>query len=90
MGLGLLKLVATGDENQILNSEPEITYFKKVIENINYFKSDNIPQYFKSTPTFGRRVTLNLSKIGDLVNNISLYIELQDIPLLIIVIYQVE
>ena len=80
MGLGLLKLVATGDENQILNSEPEITYFKKVIENINYFKSDNIPQYFKSTPTFGRRVTLNLSKIGDLVNNISLYIELQDIP----------
>ena len=80
MGLGLLKLVAIGDENEILNNNPEITFFKKKIENINYFKTENIPQYFKSIPTFGRRLTLNLSKIGDLINNISLYVELQEIP----------
>lgn len=80
MGLGLLKLVAIGDENEILNNDPEITFFKKKIENINYFKIENIPQYFKSIPTFGRRLTLNLSKIGDLINNISLYVELQEIP----------
>jgi hypothetical protein len=80
MGLGLLKLVAVGNENEILNANPEITFFKKKIENVNYFRVENIPQYFKSIPTFGRRVTLNLSKIGDLINNISLYIELQDIP----------
>lgn len=80
MGLGLLKLVAIGNENEILNNNPEITFFKKVIENDNYFKVESIPQYFKSIPTFGRKVTLNLSKIGDLINNISLFIELQDMP----------
>jgi hypothetical protein len=80
MGLGLLKLVAVGNENEILNSNPEITFFKKVIQNVNYFRIENIPQYFKSVPTFGRKVTLNLSKIGDLINNISLFVELQDIP----------
>jgi len=83
MGLEILKLVANkyGDENRLLNDSPgDITYFKKKIENNNYFYTENIPQYFKSIPTFGRRVTLNLSKIGDLINNISLYVELQDIP----------
>ena len=30
MGLGLLKLVAVGNENVILNSEPEITFLKKL------------------------------------------------------------
>ena len=42
MGLGLLKLVAVGNENVILNSEPEITFFKKVIENVSYFRIENI------------------------------------------------
>ena len=30
MGLGLLKLVAIGKENEILNKDPEITFFKKI------------------------------------------------------------
>jgi hypothetical protein len=80
MGLGLLKLVAIGKENIILNKEPQITFFKKNIKKINIFSNENIPQYFKSIPTFGRRMTLNISKIGDLINDITLFVELQEIP----------
>lgn len=80
MGLGLLKLVAIGKENKILNDSPEITFFKKKLTNINYFKNENINQYFKSQPNFGRKMTVNISKVGDLISDITLFMELQDIP----------
>ena len=80
MGLGLLKLVSIGKENSLLNDSPQITFFKKKFTNINYFKNEHISQYFKSQPTFGRKMTVNISKVGDLISDLSLFIELQDIP----------
>ncbi len=80
MGLGLLLLASTGKENVITTKNPKITFFKKVYKKYNDFSFDAIPQYFKSTPNFGRRVTVNLSKSGDLINDISLYVELPEIP----------
>jgi hypothetical protein len=79
MGLGLLLLVSIGKENIYLSSQPEITYFKIAYKRYTNFSIETIAQYFKSTPDFGRRVTVNLSKTADLLGKIYLYIELPDI-----------
>ena len=62
MGLGLLKLVAIGDENEILNNDPEITFFKKKIENINSFelKLLNLRSYYHD----------NMLAFGDLLHKV--------------------
>lgn len=80
MTIGLLKLVSVGKENTILNNNEDITFFKKKYTKIINFNSEIIPQYFKTLPNFGRRMTVNLSKIGELINDITLFIELPDIP----------
>jgi len=79
MGLGLLLLVSVGKENIYLSSEPEITFFKIAHKRHTNFSIETIAQYFKSTPDFGRRVTVNLSKNSDLLGSIFLYVELPDI-----------
>jgi len=79
MGLGLLLLVSVGKENIYLSSEPEITFFKISHKRYTNFSIDTIAQYFKSTPDFGRRVTVNLSKNADLLEKLYLYVELPDI-----------
>ena len=73
MGLGLLLLVSVGKENIYLSSEPEITFFKISHKRYTNFSIDTIAQYFKSTPDFGRRVTVNLSKNADLLEKLYLY-----------------
>jgi hypothetical protein len=79
MGLGLLLLVSVGKENIYLSSQPEITFFKMAHKRHTNFSIETIAQYFKSTPDFGRRVTVNLSKNADLLEKIFLYVELPDI-----------
>lgn len=79
MGLGLLLLASYGKENIIVSQNPEITYFKKVYKKQSQFSFEILPQYFKSTPNFGRRVTVNISKTADLINDITLFIELPEI-----------
>ena len=79
MGLGLLLLVSVGKENIYLSSQPEITFFKMAYKRYTNFSIESISQYFKSTPDFGRRVTVNLSKNADLLGQTYLYVELPDI-----------
>jgi hypothetical protein len=79
MALGLLLLVSVGKENIYLSSEPEITFFKITHKRHTNFSIETIAQYFKSTPDFSRRVTVNLSKNADLLEKIYLYVELPDI-----------
>lgn len=79
MGLGLLLLVSVGKENLYLSADPEITYFKAVYKKHTNFSTELITQYFKTTPDFGKRVTVNLSKNADLLHQIYLYIELPSI-----------
>jgi hypothetical protein len=62
MGIGLLLLVSVGKENIYLSSQPEITFFKMAYKRYTNFSIESIAQYFKSSPDFGRRVTVNLSK----------------------------
>uniref|UniRef100_A0A6C0H8M6 Major capsid protein N-terminal domain-containing protein n=1 Tax=viral metagenome TaxID=1070528 RepID=A0A6C0H8M6_9ZZZZ len=79
MGLGLLILVSIGKENIYLTTEPEITFFKLAYKKYTNFSIEAIPQYFQTTPDFGRKCTINIGKTGDLMYITYLYIELPPI-----------
>ena len=79
MGLGLLLLVSVGKENIYLSTKPEITFFKIAYKRYSNFSIESVAQYFKNTPDFGRRVTVNISKNADLLGNVYIYVNLPDI-----------
>ena len=81
MGLGLLLLVSVGKENIYLSIQPEITFFKIAYKRHTNYSIEPTPQYFKTTPDFGRRCTVNISKNADLLGQSHLYIELPNIQL---------
>ena len=79
MGLGLLLLSSVGKENLYLSAQPEITFFKIAYKRYTNYSIEPTPQYFKTTPDFGRRCTVNISKNADLLGQTYLYVELPDI-----------
>ena len=81
MGLGLLILVSVGKENLYLSGQPEITFFKIAYRRHTNYSIEPTPQYFKTTPDFGRRCTVNISKNTDLMGATYLYVELPNIQL---------
>ena len=80
MGLGLLLLASVGKENTIVNMNPAITFFKKVYKNTSNISNEVLPQYFKSMPNFGKRLTVNISNNADMLQEMTIYFELPDIP----------
>ena len=80
MGLGLLLLASVGNENLIVNTNPSITFFKKVYKTTANISNEILPQYFKSQPNFGKRMTINISNNGDMLQDMTLYFQLPDIP----------
>lgn len=81
MGLGLLLLVSVGKENLYLSGQPEITFFKIAYRRYTNYSIEPTPQYFKTTPDFGRRCTVNIGKNADMLGNSYLYVELPDIQM---------
>ena len=79
MGLGLLILVSVGKQNIYLSTQPEITFFKTVYKRYTNFSIEPTPQYFKTTPDFGRRCTVSIGRNADLVNRCYLNVELPSI-----------
>ena len=81
MALGLLILVSVGKENIYLSSQPEITFFKIAYKRYTNYSIEQTPQYFKTTPDFGRKCTVNIGKTADLMGMSYIYIELPDIQM---------
>ena len=81
MGLGLLILMNVGNENIYLSTQPEITFFKIAYKRYTNFSIEQTSQYFKTTPDFGRRCTVNIGKNADLMGLIHLFIELPNIQM---------
>ena len=81
MGLGLLLLVSISKENLYLSAQPEITFFKIAYRRHTNYSIEPTPQYFKTTPDFGRRCTVNIGKNADLISTSYIYIELPYIQL---------
>jgi hypothetical protein len=76
MGGGLLQLVAYGAQDVYLTGNPQITFFKVVYRRHTNFALEAIEQTFNGTPSYGQRVTCQISRNGDLINRIYLAVTL--------------
>ena len=72
MGGGLLQLVAYGAQDVYLTGNPQITFFKVVYRRHTNFAMESIEQTFNGTADFGRRVTCQISRNGDLIHRMYL------------------
>jgi len=77
MGGGLMQLVAYGAQDVYLTGNPQITFFKVVYRRHTNFSTECIEQTFNGTADFGRTVTCNISRNGDLVTKMYLKVELE-------------
>jgi hypothetical protein len=81
MGLGLLILVSVGKENLYLTAQPDITFFKIAYKRHTNYSIEPTPQFFNTTPDFGRRCTINIGKNADLLGQSYIYVELPNIQM---------
>jgi len=72
MGGGLLQLVAYGAQDVYLTGNPQITFFKVAYRRHTNFSMESIEQTFNGTADFGRRVTCQISRNGDLIHRMYL------------------
>ena len=77
---GLIQLVAEGKQDIILTKDPEITFFKIVYKRYTNFSMESVVQKFSHKLDFGGKASCILSKVGDLVGNITLVAVLPKIP----------
>ena len=77
---GLIQLVATGKQDLYLTDQPEITFFKMVYRRHTNFTKETLIQKFGQTIDFGNKASCILTKVGDLVNDITLVATLPKIP----------
>ena len=75
MGGGLLQLVAYGAQDIYLTGNPQITFFKVVYRRHTNFAMEAIENVFNGTAGFGKRVTAQISRTGDLIHRI--YVQIQ-------------
>lgn len=80
MGGGLIQLVAQGVQNVYLTEDPQITFFKSVYRRHTNFSIESIIQNFSTQPNFGETVSCTISRAGDLVGKIMLYVEIPSLP----------
>jgi len=76
---GLIQLMALGNEDLYLTSDPQITFFKMVYKRHTNFSVESVPQNFNSKPDFGKKITCTLGKNADLISQIYLVVTLPQI-----------
>jgi hypothetical protein len=81
MGIGELILVSVGKENIFLSAAPEITFFKIAYKRYTNYSIEQTPQYFKTTPDFSRKCSVNISHNADLMGMTYIYVELPNIQM---------
>ena len=70
MGGGLLQLVAYGAQDVYLTGNPQITFFKIVYRRHTNFAMESIEQSFNGNPVIGSRVSVLITRNGDLINRV--------------------
>lgn len=79
MSGGLFQLAVYGVEDMILTHEPEVTYFKNIYKRYSNFLKESIIQNFIGNVDFGRRVSVVISRQGDLMSNVYIKVVLPTI-----------
>jgi hypothetical protein len=70
MGGGLMQLVAYGAQDIYLTGQPQITFFKSVYRRHTNFAVESILQTINGSVAPGARVTVTISRNGDLLKNL--------------------
>ena len=78
MGGGLLQLVAYGAQDVYLTGNPQITFFKVVYRRHTNFAIEAIEQSYNGNNAFGSRVTVQITRNGDLINRIYFYANIRN------------
>jgi hypothetical protein len=73
MGGGLLQLVAYGAQDVYLTGNPQITFFKVVYRRHTNFAIEAIQQSFNGNNNFGSRVSIQITRNGDLIHRTYFY-----------------
>jgi hypothetical protein len=71
-----MQLVAYGAQDVYLTGSPEVTFFKLVYRRHTNFSCEPIEQTFNGTCDFGKTVTCEINRNGDLVTKMYLYLDL--------------
>jgi len=79
MGGGLMQLVAYGAQDVYLTGNPQITFFKVVYRRYTNFAIETVELTLNGTADFGKRVTVTITRNGDLVTRMYLRIELGEV-----------
>lgn len=80
MPAGEVILVSYGEENIVLSENPQISFFKIIYRRYTNFSIETIQTNFLYDIKFGKKYTVEIAKIGDLLNKMWLVIELPEIP----------
>lgn len=80
MTAGLLQLVKRDKQDLFLIDEPSITFFKSVYKRYTNFSQELEPLLFNTNLGFGKKVSCNIARNGDLINKMYLRVNLPSIP----------
>jgi hypothetical protein len=75
-GGAISQLSMTGEQDIVLYSKPEITFWRLMSKRSTQFSMEQIPQSFQSDSGFGRKSILPITKSGDLVWTVYLQVTL--------------
>ena len=76
-GGGLLQLVAKGKQDEFLTgNNPQISFFKMVYRRHTMFSMESMQLYFDGMANFGKRITCNVPRRGDLLGPLFLEVSL--------------
>lgn len=76
MGGGLMQLVAYGAQDIYLTGNAQITFFKVVYRRHTNFAIEAIEQTFNGTVDFGKKVTVTVSRNGDLITYVYFQVDI--------------
>jgi len=76
MGGGFIQLAAYGAQDLYLTGNPQISYFIMVYKRYTNFAIENCRQYFTGEANFGKKVYCQIERIGDLMSETFLVINL--------------
>lgn len=80
MAGAIIQLVAYGIQDLYLTGDPQITFFKIIYRRHTNFSVESVIQNFSSPANFGEKVTCTISRVGDLIAQTFVYVNLPSIP----------
>ena len=74
-----MQLVAYGAQDVYLTGNPQITFFKVVYRRHTNFSMECIEHSLNGNPDFGRRASVTITRNGDLITHVYLYVKLEQV-----------